>query len=250
MKQQRKILVLGDIHGRAVWKDIIWKENPDMTIFLGDYVSSHEGVPGSDQISNLEEILSFKESHPQTIVLLRGNHDIQHLRGDRNVCAFDTDVFRWFQENKDRFLSDSCWVYSLPQRPDYIFSHAGISSVWMKNCGFESLQDINNSSNMSQFEFWPDNQMDFYGISPTQSPIWIRPQTLLEYGLPHKTFIVGHTGPKGGLCEIHSVIKGSYRESPGIMIWCCDALPDQYLLIELGEEDDNFIIKSVRERHN
>ena len=39
-----KIVVLGDIHGLTVWKDIIDEEQPDQVIFLGDYVSSHEGV--------------------------------------------------------------------------------------------------------------------------------------------------------------------------------------------------------------
>ena len=35
------ILVLGDIHGRTIWKDIIDTENPDLIIFLGDYVTTH-----------------------------------------------------------------------------------------------------------------------------------------------------------------------------------------------------------------
>ena len=73
-----KIVVLGDIHGLTVWKDIIDKEQPDQLIFLGDYVSSHEGISESDQVSNLLEILRFKDHHPETI-LLRGNQDMQHL---------------------------------------------------------------------------------------------------------------------------------------------------------------------------
>ena len=43
-----KIVVLGDIHGLTVWKDIIDKEQPDQVIFLGDYVSSHEGISACD----------------------------------------------------------------------------------------------------------------------------------------------------------------------------------------------------------
>ena len=37
-----RTLVLGDIHGKTIWKDIIKKENPDKVIFLGDYVTTHE----------------------------------------------------------------------------------------------------------------------------------------------------------------------------------------------------------------
>ena len=74
-----KILVLGDIHGRILWKDIIEQENPDKIIFLGDYVSTHEGISARQQLSNLEEILTYKENNPDKVILLRGNHKIQIL---------------------------------------------------------------------------------------------------------------------------------------------------------------------------
>ena len=71
-----KILVLGDIHGRLIWKDIIEKENPDRVIFLGDYVSTHKDISSTQQINNLEEILAYKEDNPDKVILLRGNHKI------------------------------------------------------------------------------------------------------------------------------------------------------------------------------
>lgn len=74
-----KILVLGDTHGRPFWKEIIEKENPDKIIFLGDYVSTHEGISAEQQLSNLEEILTYKENNPDKVILLRGNHKIQIL---------------------------------------------------------------------------------------------------------------------------------------------------------------------------
>ena len=74
-----KILVLGDIHGRTIWKDIIKKENPDKVIFLGDYVATHDNISSKEQIANLEEILAYKEANSSKVILLRGNHDIQHL---------------------------------------------------------------------------------------------------------------------------------------------------------------------------
>ena len=74
-----KYLVLGDIHGRECWKDIIPKENPDRIIFLGDYVSTHDGVDSEVQINNLKEILDLKSSLQDRVILLRGNHDMQHL---------------------------------------------------------------------------------------------------------------------------------------------------------------------------
>ena len=71
-----KTLVLGDIHGRTIWKDIIEKEIPDEIIFLGDYVTTHENVSSEVQIANLEEILDYKETNSSKVILLRGNHKI------------------------------------------------------------------------------------------------------------------------------------------------------------------------------
>lgn len=72
----KKIIVFGDIHGRYLWDDIVKEENPDLTIFLGDYVSTHEGITSDIQIYNLCDILNYKESNPDKVILLRGNHEI------------------------------------------------------------------------------------------------------------------------------------------------------------------------------
>ena len=68
-----KILVLGDIHGRTIWKDIIEKESPDKIIFLGDYVSTHDNISADQQLSNLNNILDYKEESSDKVILLRGN---------------------------------------------------------------------------------------------------------------------------------------------------------------------------------
>lgn len=74
-----KILVLGDTHGRTIWKFIIDKEAPDKVVFLGDYVTTHEGISAGIQLNNLEDILTFKEDFPDKIILLRGNHKITNF---------------------------------------------------------------------------------------------------------------------------------------------------------------------------
>ena len=51
-----RTLVLGDIHGKTIWKDIIKKENPDKVIFLGDYVTTHDDISSEKQIANLETV--------------------------------------------------------------------------------------------------------------------------------------------------------------------------------------------------
>ena len=79
-----KFLIFGDIHGRTIWKDIIKKENPDITIFLGDYCTTHYDISSEDQISNLKEILQYKRDNLDRVILLRGNHKI-FVRLKRNL---------------------------------------------------------------------------------------------------------------------------------------------------------------------
>lgn len=71
-----KFLIIGDIHGRKIWKEIIEKENADRVIFLGDYVSTHDNISEEEQIENLTEILRYKKENPEKVILLRGNHEI------------------------------------------------------------------------------------------------------------------------------------------------------------------------------
>ena len=74
-----RILVLGDTHGRLIWNDIIKNESPDLVVFLGDYVSTHEFISSGQQLSNLEDILNYKENNSEKVILLRGNHKISIL---------------------------------------------------------------------------------------------------------------------------------------------------------------------------
>ena len=83
-----KTVVLGDIHGRICWWDIIQKENPDRIIFMGDYVSTHDkNISQEQQCSNLEDILNFKRERNDDVILLRGNHDMQHLGYSWAECS-------------------------------------------------------------------------------------------------------------------------------------------------------------------
>lgn len=70
-----------------------------------------------------------------------------------------------------------------------------------------------------------------YGDSIYQSCEWIRPGSLYESAVENTIQVVGHT-------NYGKVIK-KYNEERNVAIYLCDALPDEYLIIE----DDNFIIK-------
>ena len=109
-----KICILGDIHGRTIWKQIIEKENPDKIIFLGDYVATHDNISAAEQINNLNEILSYKEDNSDKVILLRGNHDVQHLGYYWASCSgLNYEVYQYMSENsfKEHFLNLTQWIY-------------------------------------------------------------------------------------------------------------------------------------------
>ena len=103
----KKILTLGDIHGRDKWMfhthgsphefnhwmtmvengvpadaEEFWNEMPytqyDQIVFVGDYVDSYD-LSNVLILDNLKKILLFKKALPDKVVLLLGNHDIQYF---------------------------------------------------------------------------------------------------------------------------------------------------------------------------
>lgn len=248
-KYPRKIVCIGDVHGRDGWKTIIDRESDaDLFIFLGDYVSTHRrDVTAEMQLNTLLDILSYKEENPERVVLLRGNHDMQHLGYYwAECCSFFRDVETEMSkpELKDRYLRDTQWVYVYK---DIIFSHAGITGRWFQDSGCERVDDINNLPPSELFAFRPCKMSDYYGISATQGPTWIRPQTLIEYALPGWTYVVGHTTVKG-VINLKDAIKKQYDDPTELGldidkcpdVWLCDCDLKEYLVIE----GDEFKIKT------
>lgn len=73
-----RVLCIGDLHCREIWKDIVAKEGNscDKIIFLGDYTCPKEVKfdDPTDACGFLYEVLDFKDQNPDKVVLLRGNH--------------------------------------------------------------------------------------------------------------------------------------------------------------------------------
>lgn len=240
-----KIVVIGDIHGRRCWRNIVG-DDADLYVFLGDYVSTHEGVDSQTQIDNLMDILHFKEENKDRVILLRGNHDMQHLGYRWAECS---GLFEEVKEEmskqpfRKRFLRDTQWVF---RYNGIIFSHAGISERWFDDSGVAAVGDINSLAPSELFGFRPCKMSDYYGISNTQGPTWIRPQTLIEYALPGYTYVVGHTTVKN-IFDLKEKVFTKYSNELSdsekervCSIWLCDALPNEYLVIENG------VFKSVK----
>ena len=82
-----KTIVLGDIHGRNVWKDIVFQEEADRVIFIGDYFDSFDIGP-ADQMFNFKEIIEFKEKNECEVIMLIGNHDFHYYPGGETYSGY------------------------------------------------------------------------------------------------------------------------------------------------------------------
>lgn len=240
-----KTLILGDIHGRLIWQDIVKNENPDKIIFLGDYVSTHKRISSDQQISNLEDILDFKTKNDDKVILLRGNHDMQHLGYYWARCGNLDNNVMMFMANpifKSKFLELTNWLY-FDESSKTIFSHAGISDIWLKSVEnyvmknnklvFQNtdalINSINNIEPCELFAFTPENNYDYYGDSETQPLTWIRPGTLCFCNVKGYDQVIGHT-VTGKIVNMQQATRGKQN------IWLCDSLEyANYLIIEDGK---------------
>lgn len=227
-----KVVVFGDIHGRSCWENIINKEAPDLTIFLGDYVSSHGLISDKDQVDNLEKILTYKENNPDKVILLRGNHDLESLGYYWAECYPKTGpvIQQYMRDNKDRFLSNTQWMYLLNNT---VFVHAGITNTWLEQQDLE-FDKLNSYPPSEKFGFIPDNYMDCSGTSNSQSCVWVRtPHSVKDaYKKDQYNYVVGHSTVK----SIYDISK--FYKTPNHFLMC-DCLPYQYLVIN----NDEFIPK-------
>jgi hypothetical protein len=226
-----KLVAIGDIHGRNIWKQIVDQEQPDTVVFVGDYFDSFD-IPGLDQIYNFQNIIQWKLDNPQCkVVMLIGNHDFHYM----NVC---NEYYSGFQRNLyleiGRVLETNRHHLKMAYRcDDLVFSHAGITPEFLLNNGWDKqdiVEFINDLWHFQPYKFkFADNgygHSDPYGDDTFQTPIWIRPRSLMKACKEvKKTMIqvVGHTAVK----EIDA--KGKSTGGRYYFIDCLDNVP-QYLV--------------------
>ena len=227
-----KKLVIGDIHGRSIYRDIIEKESPDQVIFLGDFASSHHNISPEKQIEEFDWVINYKQQHPNTIIL-RGNHDTEAMGYYWAECYPKAYGYDMWAERKQIWLDNTQWVY-IDEDLKTIFSHAGVSQIWMDNSRIKSVYEINNLEPSELFGFTPESLFDNFGNSVTQPPTWIRPQSLCKCNVREWDQVVGHTQVTTDIINIRKATKKNRN------IWLCDALDmSKYLII-----DDNEFIPS------
>lgn len=207
-----KIIVIGDLHGLGVWKYIVTKnEDADLFIFLGDYLDSFN-ISGEEQGKNLLDIIEFKKRNTDKVILLLGNHCIHYWPGigDTNTSGYQAGMaptFEWiFQSNKELFKM----AY---KHENILFTHSGFAPTWIemlvkfsnvpKELAQYNIETIDQTIN-DIWKYKPlsflfrdyNGRSDSYGDDPYQSPVWIRPKSLMKDCQEIKKDIiqvVGHT---------------------------------------------------------
>ncbi len=233
-----KICVIGDIHGRTIWEDIVKKEkDSDKIIFVGDYMDSHDSIGAQQQIDNFKNIIEYKKANPSKVILLFGNHDYHYLRTSKfQYSGFQYthkfDIQELLHKALDEDLMQMCFIHD-----NFIFTHAGVTKTWCLSNNIDISNKIDNQINdlfkfkPNVFEFTAGEKMDMYGDDITQTPIWVRPHSLYKDKLDGFYHVVGHT------------TVNQIKFDPKFEIILIDSLgtSKQYLSIE----DKNVLIKQI-----
>ena len=236
-----KTVILGDTHGMSVWKLIVHTEKPDRVIFMGDYFDSFN-ISAAEQIFNFNEIIEYKETSGVEVIMLIGNHDHHYFPeiGYTGTSGYQYSAAAAIGMALETNRKHLQMAY---QMDDFLFSHAGISPVWLDGVFDDEygwkIENVAVDVN-EQFKYKPKT-FEFSGFEPsgdntTQTPIWIRPRSLMsankkhEKGLKnHYRQIVGHTQMK------HLDLIGSDKFTGG-RYYFVDTLPTsgEYLMIVDG----------------
>jgi hypothetical protein len=246
-----KILVLGDTHGRQSWKEAIKQEAPDRVIFIGDYFDSLD-IQGIDQLRNFEDILDLKKGadinkNSFEVILLIGNHDYHYFPeiGYSGTSGFQHQMAITFGHLLNENRSSLQMAYQLDE---FLFSHAGISPEFMDTIfGKDGWELATIAEQLNELFKHQPNAFQFYGTDPYgnntyQTPIWIRPHSLMAANKKHpkslkKKYIqiVGHT-------QVKKIDLAFSKKAAGGRYYFIDCLgfSGEYLIIE------NSIIKAGR----
>lgn len=202
-----KVLVLPDTHGNLRNFECIKKhiDSVDKIIFLGDYFDSHYPEYNFEQQKNaFLKIMNFKKSCEKPVVVFLGNHDLGYLpsyKGDTNISPHQ---YEYQKDIEELLTADIENLQILDVVDNWIFSHAGISNKWLARA-IKYLKHLEPNTNpnildLNRFlhqhhdlSFFNHCSNDPYGDDEAESCMWIRPPSLIGFGLIGYNQVVGHT---------------------------------------------------------
>ena len=207
------VLVVPDLHGRVAWKRPVMAflttaEAKDRVVFLGDYNDSFH-VADDHMLTNFRAVLRLKRQYPTKVVLLLGNHCLSYLfypnpafRCPGFRLSLAPQLAKLYQAHTAHFQV----AFAIEQT---LLVHAGVSWQWLdyneralrkltshRYSSASELAALLNallSTQAGQRLLWqisPDNG----GLDRYDSPLWVRPNSLLKNGLLVGIVqVVGHT---------------------------------------------------------
>jgi len=244
-----KVVAIGDIHGRTIWKEIVQKNmDADLIIFLGDY---HDIYPEKKEkehslekmksISNFFEIINFKKEYPDKVILLLGNHDT-HYMYDVDRCS------RWDRENNELlqtiFLKNKNLFQYVYQIDNYLFVHGGVLQKWFDEWESQLLnlglkEDLSNLADVLN-AFGNDRKKGTQaindiprlrgGYAPYGGPTWADSNELVNYANRLQTLkgfkqIIGHN-------KVREIFTKVDKEDENTSITMIDVLHNDKLKLE------------------
>jgi len=180
---------IGDVHGRSYWKSFIYDDYTEF-YFVGDFFDSHT-IPFHEQYRNFTEICNAAREDSR-IKLCLGNHDYHYLQNiiDQRYSGFQDNYSRKISAVLEDNIDLLKIVYTTNDK--IIISHAGVTEWFLKSINGKIPEDINHAFDDDR-NILCFNGLDIYGNDITQSPIWVRPESLEKNPLPGYSQIVGHT---------------------------------------------------------
>jgi predicted MPP superfamily phosphohydrolase len=239
-----KILTIGDIHGKNVWKKfedipqlltyVGFEPDYDYYVFMGDYTDAFDKT-NVEILHNLKEIIEFKKNYPQNVVLLIGNHDVPYMMGyerkywctgHRSEATFDLNLL--FKENRELFQLAF-------QYENYLWTHAGVHRGWYTYTflkqnkpfidGLATVADNLNHAFDYRLDCIFDVGMKRGGYKQVGGPLWADKMETWYKPLNNYHQIVGHT-------RVNKIVERKINKNTSVTyIDCLDNGAEPHILI-------------------
>lgn len=190
-----KTVIIGDVHGRDQWKQIVAQESDaNRFVFVGDYFDSFD-ISAVEQMHNFKEIVELKETSGKEVIMLIGNHDYHYYPeiGDSSTSGYQ---IRMAPSIKQLIYENRQHLQVAYRIDEFVFTHAGISSEWLDdfipNWKLDTMVDqINDLFNYTPVNLCyrsykiTDKENGIvigsggFGAETYQGPMWIRPKALM-----------------------------------------------------------------------
>jgi len=216
-----KTITIGDIHGLDSWKRIT-PDDYDLIVFLGDYVDSFT-ISDGPMMANFHEIIRFKKSYPDKVILLLGNHEASYLDRMYRATGFRPSI----RDEVMLLLRVNAHLFQVAyQYRNYLWSHAGIHQGFfdLKIKPQISGSDQNLASTLDRlyhekyypiFEAGPERGGSSKNIG---GPLWLDKSQVIAKPLKGFHQIVGHT-------PVNSIEQYQpYPSDPDTSVTFCDCL--------------------------